>query len=91
MHALVLEPATAQVGAEFAGDEGGEPVATALDGGAGQESLEMGFEGAVEDGVLGSMALIARGRADQGHAPGPGAAAMPGRSGAGVPEKSRPW
>jgi hypothetical protein len=83
MHATVFEPAAAQVGAELAGDEGGEPVAAALVGGAGQEGLEMALEGAVEDRVLGSMALIARGRTDQGHEPGPGAAAMPGRSGGG--------
>jgi hypothetical protein len=31
----VLQPATAQVGAELASDEGGEPVAAALIGGAG--------------------------------------------------------
>jgi len=87
----VLEAATAQGGAEFAGDEGGEPVAAALVGGAGQEGLEMALEGAVEDGVFGAMALIARGRADQSHEPGPCAAAMPGARAARVPEKSRAW
>jgi hypothetical protein len=60
VHAPVLEPATAQVGAEFAGDEGGEPVAAALVGGPGQEGFEMALEGAVKDGVLGSVALIGR-------------------------------
>jgi hypothetical protein len=49
MHAPVLEPAAAQVGAELAGDEGGEPIAAALIGSAGQEGLEMALEGAVED------------------------------------------
>jgi hypothetical protein len=39
VQAAVFEPATAQVGAEFAGDEGGEPVAAALVGRAGQEGL----------------------------------------------------
>jgi hypothetical protein len=87
MQAAVFQPATAQVGAEFAGDEGGEPVAAAL---VGQEGLEMALKGAVEDGVLGPMALVARG-ADQGHELGPGAAAMPGRSGGGGPAKSRTW
>lgn len=83
MHAIVLEPATAQVGAELACDKGGEPFAAALFGSAGQEGLEMTLEGAVEDRVLGSMALIARGRADQSHEPDPCAAAMPVRSGGG--------
>ena len=90
VHAAVLEPATAQIGAQFPGDEGGEPVAAALVGSAGQEGLDTALEGAVEDGVLGPMALITRG-ADQGHEPGPGAAAMPGRSGGGGAEKSRAW
>ena len=40
VHAAVFDPATAQVGAEFAGDEGGQPVAAALVGSAGQEGLE---------------------------------------------------
>jgi hypothetical protein len=57
----VLEAATAQVGAELPGDEGGEPVAAALVGSAGQEGLEMALEGAVEDRVFGAMALIAGG------------------------------
>jgi len=83
MHAPVLEPATAQVGAELAGDEGGEPFAAVLVGSAGQEGPEMALEGAVEDRVLGSMALIAWGRADKSHEPGPCAAAMPVRSGGG--------
>ena len=39
VHGTVLEPATAQVGAEFAGDEGGEPFAAALVGSAGQEGI----------------------------------------------------
>ena len=52
MHAPVREQATAQIGAEFAGDEGGEPVAAALVGGQGQEDLGMALEGAVKDGVL---------------------------------------
>ena len=60
MHAPVLEAATAQVGAEFTGDEGGESVAAALVRGPGQEGLKMALEGAVQDGVLGAVALIGR-------------------------------
>jgi hypothetical protein len=68
MHAPVFEAATAQVGAEFAGDEGGEAVAAALIGSPGQEGLEVAIEGAIEDGVLGVMALIGRRGTEPGHA-----------------------
>src|SRR5262245_54661346 len=60
VHAPVLGAATAQVGAEFTDDEGGESVAAALVRGLGQEGLKMAFEGAVQDGVLGAVALIGR-------------------------------
>jgi hypothetical protein len=53
VQATVFEATAAQVGAEFAGDEGGEPVAAALVGSPGQEGLEVAIEGAIEDGALG--------------------------------------
>ena len=68
MHAPVLEAATAQVGAEFTGDEGGESVAAALVRGPGQEGLKMALEGAVQDSVLRSVALIGRRGTEPGHA-----------------------
>jgi hypothetical protein len=89
MDAAMLEAATTQVGAELAGDESREPMAAVLVGGTGQEGVEMGLEGAVEDGVLRSMALIAGGRGEDGHEPAPGAAAMPGGRRVGEREKSR--
>ena len=65
----MLETATAQVGAELAGDEGREPFAAALLGSAGQEGFEMGREGAIEDRVLRPMALIAWGATAMSLAP----------------------
>jgi hypothetical protein len=92
VHAAVLGPTTAQVGAQLAGDKGGKSFAAPLLGGAGKKGLEMALEGAVEgaveDRVLWSVALIARGRAGPGHKPGPWAGAMPSPRPAGAREIS---
>jgi hypothetical protein len=72
VHAAVLEPTTAQVGAELAGDEGGKSFAAPLLRGAGQQGLEMALQGAVEDRVLWAVALIARGELGQAISLGPG-------------------
>lgn len=73
-----LTKAELQVGAEFEGDEGGEPVvAAALVGGPGQKGLQMALKGAVKHGVLGSVALIG-GRGIEPATSVSGAARVPG-------------
>ena len=62
VEAPVFEDAAAQVGAQLAGDEGGQPGAL-VPGGGGQEAIQMGLEGPVQDRVLGLAALIGRRRA----------------------------
>ena len=67
VEATVVEDAAAQVGAQLAGDEGGQPGAAVL-GGGGQEAIQMGLEGPVEDRALGLAALIGGRRAGGGDA-----------------------
>ena len=67
VQAAVVEDAAAQVGAQLAGDEGGQPGAAVL-GGGGQEAIQMGLEGPVQDRALGLAALIDGRRAGGGDA-----------------------